>query len=106
MPVTTTEVVEGDPFGAEVRRVELACSCVDRCSVMLAVDWDGFEESPAQTSFDFYTRAREDTWRQRFRSAWRTLRGKGGYYHGVVMRPEQAERLGAWLLNRTEGSKG
>lgn len=96
-----TETLEGERFPEE-RRLEIACSCVGRCSVLFIAEWDGDEYAPPQTTFDFYTSGREDTWRQRIRSAWRTLRGKGGYYHGIVMTPEQAEELGAWLLNRIE----
>jgi hypothetical protein len=96
-----TETIEAGDWPRD-RRLEIACSCVGRCSVLFIVEWDGDEYEPPQTSFDFYTSGREDTWRQRFRSAWRTLRGKGGYYHGIVITPDQAEQLGSWLLNRID----
>lgn len=86
------------------RIIEVPCDCAGSCSIMLVSEWDGDEEFPEHTSIDFYVQHREDTWRQRLKAAWASLRGKGGYYHGIVTTPEQAEQLGAWLLNRLVSS--
>lgn len=101
-PQTSTTATQiSEPHLPEAdRRFEVACSCVGRCSVLFCAEWDESDGVPASSSFDFYTRYKEDRWGARFRAAWASLRGKDVYYHGIVVEPEQARDLGRWLLRK------
>ena len=99
--MTRTEIAE-PRFGGD-RQFEVPCDCVGRCNILFISEWSNGDGEPGEQYFAFYSGHREDTWRQRVRSAWLTLRGKGGYYHCICSTPQQGRQLGEWLLAQTEG---
>jgi hypothetical protein len=101
MGAVDTKIAE--PRTGPERKMIVPCDCVSTCECLFVSEWDEAEGVPGWQSFEFYSSVREDGWRQRFRAAWWTLRGKGAYYHALVTTPEQGRELGEWLLSKTHG---
>lgn len=83
------------------RQIIIPCNCIGACECLFVSEWDEGEGVEGWQSFEFYSSYRQDTWRERFKAAWTSLRGKGSYYHVIVTTPEQGRELGEWLLAKT-----
>jgi hypothetical protein len=89
--------------GAE-RQLIVPCDCVGACECLFVAEWDEGEGNENWQSFEFYSSYRVDTWRQRLKAAWLSLRGKQPFYHDIVTTPEQGRELGEWLLETLQRS--
>lgn len=68
-----------------LHEIALPCDCAGTCSIALVTEWEPWEDEPQQFYVDFYAHLNA-TGNLHYRAglAWKLLRGKDPYNHGVV----------------------
>lgn len=81
----------------------LPCDCVGTCGVALVTHIEPHGDEPAQFTVDFFAHVGWGTggWRDRLRVAWRVIRGGEPWAHAIVLTPETATALAAFLARHT-----